>query len=321
MPDYDKRKLGEQAKELGFIRDTLEKVCRLLEVLKYLNTNPILREALALKGGTAINLTIFNLPRLSVDIDLDYAKNDSKKEMLAERNYISSNIIKYMEANGYRLSPKSKTPHSLDSYVFSYVNAAGMKDNIKIEVNYSLRAHILPPEKRKINTLGFFDEVSVHSLAALEIFGSKIVALLTRAAARDLYDINNMIFFGLFDESQWPMLKKCAVFYGAIASKKPLHRFELDKIDSFTNQKIKTDLLPVIRREEHFDLQSVQKRVKDFLSDSLHLEERDMDFLRTFARKEYRPDLLFDDREIIKRIQNHPMVLWKMRKSIEEKSR
>ena len=130
MPDYDKRKLGEQAKELGFIRDTLEKVCRLIEVLKYLNTNPILQDALALKGGTAINLTIFNLPRLSVDIDLDYIKNNSKEEMLAERSYISSNITKYMEANGYRLSPKSKTPHSLDSYVFSYVNAAGMKDNI-----------------------------------------------------------------------------------------------------------------------------------------------------------------------------------------------
>lgn len=321
MPDYDKRKLREQAKELGFIRDTLEKVCRLIEVLKYINTNPILRDALALKGGTAINLTIFNLPRLSVDIDLDYLKNNSKEEMLAERNYISSNITKYMEANGYQLSPKSKTPHSLDSYVFSYVNAAGMKDNIKIEVNYSLRAHILPTEKRKINTLGFFDEVSVHSLAALEIFGSKIVALLTRAAARDLYDINSMIVSGLFDESQWLMLKKCAVFYSAIANERPLLRFELDKIDSFTNQKIKTDLLPVIRREEHFDLQSVQKRVKDFLSDSLHLEERDIDFLRTFARKEYRPDLLFDNREIIKCIQNHPMVLWKIRKSIEEKTR
>ncbi len=321
MPDYDKRKLGEQAKELGFIRDTLEKVYRLIEVIKYLNTNPILQEALSLKGGTAINLTIFNLPRMSVDIDLDYTKNNSKEEMLAERSYISSNITKYMEANGYKLSPKSKTPHSLDSYVFSYVNAVGMNDNIKIEINYSLRAHILPSEKRKISTLGLFDEVPVNSLAALEIFASKIVALLTRAAARDLYDINNMIFFGLFDESQWQMLKKCTVFYSAIANKKPLKRFKLDNIYGFTNQKIKTDLLPVIRREEHFDLQSVQKRVKDYLSDLLHLEERDMDFLQTFARKEYRPDLLFDDKEIIKRIQRHPMVLWKMRESLEGRSR
>lgn len=47
----------------------MEKVTRLSDVLEYLNTNPILKETLALKGGTAINLTIFNLPRLSVDID------------------------------------------------------------------------------------------------------------------------------------------------------------------------------------------------------------------------------------------------------------
>lgn len=72
MPDYDKRKLGKQARELGFIRDTLEKVFRLSEILKYINNDPLLREGLALKGGTAINMTIFNLPRLSVDIDLDY---------------------------------------------------------------------------------------------------------------------------------------------------------------------------------------------------------------------------------------------------------
>lgn len=74
MPDYDKHKLGKQARELGFIRDTVEKVFRLSEILKYINNDPLLRESLALKGGTAINMTIFNLPRLSVDIDLDSEK-------------------------------------------------------------------------------------------------------------------------------------------------------------------------------------------------------------------------------------------------------
>lgn len=42
----------------------------------------------------------------------------------------------------------------------------------------------------------------VNSLAAIEIFASKIVALLTRTAPRDLYDINNMVYFGLFDETE-----------------------------------------------------------------------------------------------------------------------
>lgn len=321
MPDYDKRKLGKQAQELGFVRDTLEKVCRLAEILKHLNTDPLLKNTLALKGGTAINLTIFNLPRMSVDLDLDYIHNGTKEEMLAERSRISDSIRKYMVANGYELSPKSKTPHSLDSFVFSYTNAAGMKDNIKVEINYSLRAHVLPTESRTVNTLGLFDEMAVHSLAALEIFGSKIVALLTRAAARDLYDLNNMIYFGLFDESELPMLRKCVVFYSAIGGEQASPNFRFDNLNSLTVHKIKTDLLPVIRRAEHFDLPSVQKRVREFLSDLLLLDEREIAFLRAFAQKEYRPDLLFDDKEILERIRNHPMALWKMRNSLDEPAR
>jgi len=35
-----------------------------------------------LKGGTAINLAVFNLPRLSVDIDMDYTPNDTKEEIV-----------------------------------------------------------------------------------------------------------------------------------------------------------------------------------------------------------------------------------------------
>lgn len=74
MSNYDVTYLENKAKELGFVRDTLEKVTRLTDILEYINTNPILKDSLALKGGTAINLTIFNLPRLSVDIDTCHPK-------------------------------------------------------------------------------------------------------------------------------------------------------------------------------------------------------------------------------------------------------
>ena len=175
MFDYDKCKLGKQTRELGFIRDTLEKVFRLSEILKYINNDPLLRESLALKGGTAINMTIFNLPRLSVDIDLDYTHNDSREEMFEKRRKISDSIIKYMAMSGYELSPKSKSYHSLDSYVFSYVNTAGVKDNIKVEINYSLRSHILPLEQRPIETLGILDSFKVNSLAPIEIFEARLL--------------------------------------------------------------------------------------------------------------------------------------------------
>lgn len=79
--NYNKGQLGQIAKQYGFVRDTFEKVLRLKEILTYLNTNEYLHEHLALKGGTAINMTIFNLPRLSVDLDLDFTPNLPLKDM------------------------------------------------------------------------------------------------------------------------------------------------------------------------------------------------------------------------------------------------
>jgi len=89
LSNYDIIYLGKKAKELGFMRDTLEKVTRLADILEYFNTNPILKDNLALKGGTAINLTIFNLPRLSVDIDMDYLITNNREEMLEGREVIN----------------------------------------------------------------------------------------------------------------------------------------------------------------------------------------------------------------------------------------
>ena len=128
MAEWNRALLGKQAKELGFVRDTYEKVCRLTEVLRFFENDDLLTNALALKGGTAINLTIFNLPRLSVDIDLDFTGNVDREEMMASRSKISDRIGKYMAANGYKLSAKSKQYHALESFVYEYSNAAGMKD-------------------------------------------------------------------------------------------------------------------------------------------------------------------------------------------------
>ena len=84
MIQFDKNTIGRQAKELGFVRDTFEKVCRLADVLKFYENDDILSRCLALKGGTAINLTIFNLPRLSVDIkqvEVSALKSKSDKHL------------------------------------------------------------------------------------------------------------------------------------------------------------------------------------------------------------------------------------------------
>ena len=63
-----------------------------------------------------------------------------------------------------------------------------------MELNYSLRSHIFSPVKRKIVTDAFDDSVEIRTLEPMEIFAAKANALMSRAAARDLYDFNNMLF-------------------------------------------------------------------------------------------------------------------------------
>ena len=135
--NYNKGQLGQMAKQYGFVRDTFEKVLRLKEILTYMNTDEYLHEYLALKGGTAINMTIFNLPRLSVDLDLDFTPNLPLEDMEKARDKITKMVESYMTEEGYFLSESSRYSHSLDSMLFQYHNAGGNRDNIKLELNYS----------------------------------------------------------------------------------------------------------------------------------------------------------------------------------------
>lgn len=276
MMQYDRMTLGRQAKELGFVRDTFEKVCRLAEVLAFLEQDEILKSSLALKGGTAINLTIFDLPRLSVDIDLDLAEPLSRDAMLERRESITGRLEKYMAAGSYSLSPKSKHYHALDSFVFEYQNAGGMRDNLKIEINYMLRCHILELRRRAINLPWLDRELTVLSVDPMEIFASKIVALINRAAPRDLYDLSNLLKYGLFDESEQEFLRKCIVFYSAIGTEETPTSFSFDSILAIRQNQIKTDLLPVLRNSTYFDAKTAQDACVSYLKGLLTLTQQEM---------------------------------------------
>jgi predicted nucleotidyltransferase component of viral defense system len=310
MFNCTKAKLTEKAKEYNFVRDTLEKVLRLIDVLSYLNANSVIKEKLALKGGTAINLTVFNLPRLSIDIDLDFCGYDERDEMMEQRVIISNIIKTHMQSQGYTLSTKSKNFHTLDSFVFTYKNLGGVTDNIKIEINYSLRIHIFEPKKRMMLT-DIVDNILINTLEPVEIFASKINALLDRTAARDLYDVHNMIKSGLFDSGK-EMLRKCAVMYTAISQDTIPDKYDIDRIDNVTMRIIKTDLLPVIKRNEFIDLIKIKDDVKNYLTELLVLSDGEKEFLQLFKEKQFESQLIFDDPQIIDRLNKHPMIMWKL---------
>lgn len=310
--NYDKRFYLNLSEKTAFQRDILEKVHRLIIILEYINSNPGLDGVLALKGGTAINLTIFNLPRLSVDIDLDFSFEATREEMLAKRDNINELLKKYFNAEGYTIEPKSKAHFSLDSWVVGYTNTSGNHDKIKVEINYSLRQHILQIEKRSIGTDIFAVERKICSLSKIELFASKIAALLNRTAARDLYDLYNIIQYGLIEEDEITLLRKCIIFYKLISTEDKVITFDTSVMDNLTKYKIGTDLYPMLRKKEPFDLEDVKKIVKEFIDNVMVLTTREKNFIDKFMQGEYIPELLFNDEEIINRIKNHPMAIWKV---------
>lgn len=210
--NFNKRQLQKEADKYHYVRDTYEKVVRLVDILSYIHSESLLFNNLALKGGTAINLTIFNLPRLSVDIDLDFTTNSSRDEMMQARKQIKALLVDYLEKNGYQLGKYTREHHALDSIKATYINAGGNPDTIKIEINYMLRAHVYEPIIVKTQNYGLIGEVDIRVLNPIEIFGSKLVALITRSTPRDLYDFLYMINANIFDELEIQKIKKCAVF-------------------------------------------------------------------------------------------------------------
>lgn len=313
MNSYNKNDIAQLAAQTHFLRDNLEKVLRLSDVLNFIAQSPKLKDCLVLKGGTAINLTVFAMPRLSVDIDLDFHKDCTRDEMLAYRAVINAEIMAYMASQGYQLSPDTKNPHSLDSWVFYYLNAGGNRDNIKIEINYSMRQHVFAPRLRTIK-VDYLRTAEVLTLEPVELFGSKIKALIERHTCRDLYDVYNLLHSDLFHSFDVALLRKTVVFYLAVGgSCPPRKQYDLAPIRQIKFAQIRATLLPMLKKGDAFDFEVAKTEVLQFLENLLDLTDSETAFIDAFIAKEYRPELLFDDAEIIKNVRNHPMAYWKIK--------
>lgn len=317
MISFNKSYIDRIAAEKGFIRDNLEKVMRLAEILKHFHDNDLLAHSLVLKGGTAINLTVFQMPRLSVDIDLDFVQNCSREEMLATRTLLNGEVMRYMLGEGYHLRPGSKSPHTLDSWIFGYINAGGNADSIKIEINYSDRCHVLPVVERNI-TIDFLGDITVSVLSPIELFASKINALIGRGAMRDVYDVYNMLRTRLFDDDDYSLLRKVLVFYLAVGSNSkaedvPDHFSTFPQIDNITYRHVRAQLLPVLSNKEKFDYIEAMQQVRQFLEGFLVFDETEREFLHLFHQREYHPEILFGEGDMANRVSSHPMALWKCR--------
>ena len=312
MFKYNRQEIKLLAMENNFIANNVEKVLRLCDVLDFINENKI-SQYLALKGGTAINLFLLGLERLSIDIDFDFLINLTKDNLVLIRNDIKNTITGFMLNEGYFLSDKSKFTHSLDSFVFSYNTTSNSKDILKIEINYSNRVHILNVKNDSI-LIELNRRVCINRLDDYELIGSKINALILRTTPRDVYDVYKLLNrFNL----EMPYIRKVVIFYLSLGSDIPLNMDLLflrfyEKIRLINYNKLRETLIPVLHRSEKIDIVEMVDEVIKFVKLIFELGNDEKNYINNFNDGNYRPDILFLGYKI-NDLSNHPMALWKIK--------
>ena len=306
---YDTIVLSKLSNKLGVVRNTLEKVLRLAEILRFINNNDILKDKLALKGGTAINLLYSDLPRLSVDIDLDFAHNVDKNDMLKIRELIKEVLITHFTGEGYILSKHSRYSYALDSFVIAYTPSGGGYDNIKVEINYAMRSHILPLEQKMLDLSVIENPFSVLTVPKIEIYAGKISALLSRDQIRDLYDTYQMITNNLLDTHEIEILKNVVLFYRYTQNE--TLDFNDDFKSKFTRRSYVRDLLSVIKKGDSFNLDDAINKVLEFIKSITRYDENQKLFIKSIEIDIPRFDYLFEDNAMLNNAIEHPLTKWK----------
>jgi hypothetical protein len=165
----------------AFAPATLDKVERLLEILDTFHGDPVLGPAFVLHGGTALNVFLDELPRLSVDIDLMYVGSADADGMRRERPLVDARLREITAKLGYT-TRATNDEHSGQTYRLKYDN-----DYLKIDVSYLARVTLLPA--RSLTCDPADPPVSFAVLDPVELAAGKVKALMERVAVRDLYDL------------------------------------------------------------------------------------------------------------------------------------
>jgi hypothetical protein len=172
---------------------------------------------LAMKGGTAINLFLRDLPRLSVDIDVVYLPHRLAREAaLAGITREIDEIRQRLTARG--MAVRAVAPRGAPETKL-LVDLGDVQ--IKVEVNTIFRGSVLPIASRPLAAQAaarFARELSAPLLAEDELYGSKLVAAMDRQHPRDLFDVMSLYQSGGIT----PAMLDCFVVYLA-GHNRPVH--------------------------------------------------------------------------------------------------
>lgn len=230
----------------------------------------------ALKGGTAINLFIRNLPRLSVDIDLTYLP-------VAERRQSLSGIDAALKNIGKRILDIDNTIHITESAprtqneITKLVVRTKERIQIKIEVTPVLRGCVYDPVNMTVTqkTEDEFGFAEINVLSFADIYAGKIMAALDRQHPRDLFDVHQLLENeGITDE-----LRTALIIYLISHDHSP-HSL-LDPVLRDISQDFEQNFVGMTTEGINFDtlLETREKLIIDVVG---NMPENHKDFLRSF---------------------------------------
>ena len=257
-------------------------------------------ECFALKGGTAINMFVWNLPRLSVDIDLTYLPFDDRatamKNITAalrrikvriESMILTCKVSMVQQSDGQEAKLTCQIPGA----------------QIKIEVNTIMRGHIFVPQEMDVaeaveSEFGRF--VSMKVISPAELFGGKICAALDRQHPRDLFDIHQ-----LFKNGGLTKNIRQGFLIALLSSPRPIHEMIrpnfLDQRHTFETQFAGMTKIPFT----YDDFEATRER----LITDIHtgFTDKDRQFLLSFKSGESDWSLFPHDK-----LKDLPAVKWKL---------
>lgn len=309
---FSKEFLLTESESTGFRPEILEKVFHLIGLLNGFNSHPFLKERLALKGGTALNLFLFDLPRLSVDIDLNYVGSPDRETMLSERPKIEEAVRAVSGREGLSVR-RSTEEHAAITFFLRYESVLGQGGDLKVDLNFMFRVPLWPLVKMDSRRIGPYGAGSVPVLDIHELAGGKLAALLARRASRDLFDVHALLTGSGLDSHR---LRLAFVVYGAM-NRKDWRSVQVSDVD-FTERELKKELMPLLRKEAQeleYVTQWAERLVEETrkaLESLLPFTEEEREFLgRLLDHGEIMPALLTDDGELAKRLGEHPGLQWK----------
>ncbi|MEX2498311.1 MAG: nucleotidyl transferase AbiEii/AbiGii toxin family protein [Wenzhouxiangellaceae bacterium] len=309
--------LTQLAEETGFRVEFLEKVDRLLELLQALFNDPFLAERLALKGGTALNLFHFELPRLSVGIDLNYIGALDRDTMLAERPELEQRIRAIAGRQNLTLV-RAPTGHAGSKWTFRYTSSLGGSGSLEVDLNYLYRQALWPVERLDSHALGPIHAQGIAVLDLHELAGGKLAALFSRTAARDLFDAHQLLTVMHTDDSR---LRQAFVLYGAMNNKDwrtiTPEDIEVDPRDA------RRQLFPLLvqwqltrPKEQDTLLERMIAETREAVSELLPLKSAEHEFLKQLRDEgNIHLNLLDLDAEQVTSLVEHPALQWRARQA------